>query len=1139
MAISTPTTKGNGTIPIAECSAPGSYWHEFVAPPAPGYWESLFAGFDFPPKLLVLPGRGDEAVGSGVAEKVAGSERMRRWADASAKNSVYFESMVLTAWGILLSRYLRMDDVAFHAVWAGSRAESRLQFPVRIKLEGRCFLQETLLAMEMQTQLSLGRTHATPMAVMPELETGVLFDPAGSAGVVDFESCGMGLAVEARRGVMRLFYRYVLPTEKSAERMLEHLFVILDQLATEELKRVSSVELLSADEWRKEMREWNETAKEFPPLTLHESFALMAAEMPEAVAVQSGGQVLTYGELDAYAGRLALKLRYRGAGPGERVAIVMERSFEYLVGMLAVMKSGAAYVPVDPQLPDERRGQMLRKSGVNIALMQVGDDDELCRGVRRIRVDLRELTAGQQLHCKGSEDDCAYVIFTSGSSGEPKGVAVRHSNATNEARSCIHSWGLERKDVLLQFASLSFDVSVEEIWTAWLSGSRLVLRDEATLASFEKFSQWVEKNEITVLNLPTAFWHSMVTAMVRGEGHLPKKVRLLVAGGEEASAATYAKWRAMVPAGMRFVNAYGPTETAVTATIYRDWCDPRAFEARVPIGRPVANTSHYVVDQYGNPQPQGVPGELWISGAGVATGYVGERELTSDRFFQDPYGIRDERLYRTGDLVFADEDGTFYYLGRCDRQVKVRGYRIEPGEVEAVLREHPEVSNAHFACRREAGGSPQLCAWVTATDDYWPSEPTLKQWLADRLPSWMQPSAIITMDKLPLTMSGKIDESALPTKNHQPIKSGYLAKEDERMLAQAWKEVIGAAPQMRETDFFEMGGDSLSAMALIGIVRQRFNVRMTLGTFYSHSALGGMIDRIRELINQGGGDLGELEWNSLVEIQPGQPTQTPLFLVHGIGGGILWGYRNLTKLLPRGLPVIAVSSRANDDLPEFETLDEMLVQYMKDLRQRQPVGPYRLGGYCLGGNIAHEMACLLEAEGEEVELVYFDAYPFLESEGKLRLRTMQEYARFSGNIVLKLRNLLAMTREAKVGHLSRMCRWGRNWVCEKVFKKTVRERAATLMNVNHYTPEQVALWGHHINLFADRPTGIFQGNASLLRTRSQPVFSIYSDDLGWGQVVKGKVNVDFISGHHETIFLDPDIRETAEAVRNAIKGEKA
>lgn len=1089
-----------------------------------------------------MPGRGDEHPGEGVAELDAAPEQMAKWVAAAAEQGIFFESMLVSAWSILLSRYLRVEDVAFHVIWANSPGEQHLQFPVRCQLNGLQSLAELMLAMESQTRGSLKHAKNAPMNELPELESGVLFDPNGTAEASDFGACPLGLAVEVRRGVMRLFYGGVLPTEKSAERMIAHLFVVLDQLSEQRASLQAGVSLLSAAEWQREIHEWNETTCLFPALTLHESFAAVLEKRPNAVAAQKGSQVLTYAEVDAYAGRLAQRLSERGAGPEERVAIAMERSFEFLVSMLAVMKTGAAYVPVDPELPEERRRFILRKSGVNLALVRKASGDDLCPAVRRMRVDLAELTGGDTHHYKGKPGDCAYVIFTSGSTGEPKGVAVSHGSSANNARACIQAWELTPDDVFLQFASPGFDVSVEEIWTAWLSGGRLVLQEDAAMVSFRDFCEWVRLRGISVMNLPTAFWHSLVSSMAHGETKLPVGVRLLIAGGEEVSVSVYEKWRSLVSREVRFVNAYGPTEAAVTSTMFRDWCDDRSRGFRMPIGRPIANVSHYVVDSYGNPQPQGIPGELWIAGAGVAIGYVSDAERTAESFQPNPFGVPGDRCYASGDLVFADEGGAFYYLGRGDRQIKVRGCRIEPGEIENVLREHPEVGDAYFCLHRESEGVAQLCAWVTPAGDYWPSESVLRVWLEDRLPPWMIPGAVITIDRLPLTSSGKIDESALPSKNRMPMKKGRLVNEEERLLARAWKEVIGVAPQMREQDFFEMGGDSLSAMVLVGRIMQHFHVRLGMSRLYANSKLGEMLDRVREL-EQSDQELNEIDWNSLVEVQPGVPAVNPLFLVHGIGGGILWGYRNLAKQLPENLPVIAFASRATDGLPEFETLDEMVEKYLADLLCRQPVGPYKIGGYCLGGNIAHELACRLEALGEDVELLLFDAYPFLGKEDKLQLGSLGECLRFGGNLLRKISNLLNMPWDEKWRNLGRMSRWGRKWVCDRLFKKRgnssdaapiKNSTAATLTHINQYTPDQLALWEHHLRLFDGHLNGELNGSAHVIRTHSQPLYSVYADDLGWKKIVRGGVTVDFLSSHHESIFLEPHVVETAAAVVAAL-----
>ncbi len=1124
------------------CHASSSSYREFEAKRA-GYWEKLFAGYEWRSPVRILGGRGDERSGVGWVESEFGMERAATWIEAAERHGLYFETMAAAAWAIVVSRYEGTDDVGFRTAWAGR--ENRVVFPMRCKLRGAESTVRVMRALERQGRKSMAWVSEATLGTQEAMKTVIAFDAAGTLDEGVFEDCPLGVVIEMRRGAFRLHYDEVLPSERAAERMLEHLANVLDQLTPGGRIRVSDVCLLTEDEQARHVDGWNRTAMSVDGGSLHARFLRTVSEVPGNCAAQIGQEALTYDELDLLSGRLAYRLRHnRGVTEGQVVAIVMERSLEFAVAMLGILKAGGVVLPIDSQFPEERRDRMMKIAGSRLALVR--DEDGVGRGEFAIR--LSTLAAGgRTLSIACSEDDPACILFTSGSTAEPKGVVLTHGGLLNNACACIGRWELGERDVALQFSNVSCDVLLEEVWTTWLSGGRLVfLEERKALASFPRFSEWVRRRGITVLNLPTAFWHSMVEAMSDEEARLPVSVRLIVVGGEQADATLYEKWRAIAGTHVRWVNAYGPTEASVTTTMFRDWVDESRFGDRVPIGRPTANAGALVVDQHGNPQPVGVPGELWISGAGVADRYLGESPVSAGRFISNRHrGLPGNRIYRTGDMVFADDDGQIYFLGRADRQLKVRGFRIEPGEVETILQQHPGVRSALLRCVGDTPKNARLIAYVTPDKESRPSEAHLLAYLRTRLPAFMEPHMIILLPHFPRLPNGKIDVEALPVEiSRETSTHGLIAKKDEKLLAEAWQATLEARPEHLEDDFFEMGGDSLKVITLIGMIHDRFEVRLPVAMIYNSPTLGLMIDRVREAVDLACGPDGA-DWNSLVTVRRGEESVRPLFLVHGIGGGIIWGYRNLAEHLPEELPVIAISSRANDGLPEFEDLASMVSHYIDDLKRRQPMGPYRLGGYCLGGNIAQEMARQLKADGEEVELLLLiDAYPFEDVEGGLALHAtgLRQLGRSLANVFHKLRNAASLPAKRKLARCRRLARWGWREVKKRIGAidpvRRLEETVKTLTDVEAHSEEELKLWEHHLGLFEGNVTGRYDGHTVLLRTRSQPVFSDYAEDLGWGRCLKSKVVVRRLPGHHESIFLEPGVRTTALHVRNLL-GEDA
>ncbi|HEY2739678.1 MAG TPA: amino acid adenylation domain-containing protein, partial [Thermoanaerobaculia bacterium] len=487
----------------------------------------------------------------------------------------------------------------------------------------------------------------------------------------------------------------------TAERMARHLLALLDSAAREPDVPVHELPLLNAEERRQLLAGWSGAAVAVPVAPLvHNQVAARAAETPGAVAIEAAGRSVTYRELAERSAALARHLRRLGVGPEVRVGVLAERTPEVMIGLLGVLEAGGAYVPLDPGHPAERLAWMLADAAAPLLLIPTEQAPAWAGNARTVALDAVPETDFEPPAAKPDPGNAAYVIYTSGSTGWPKGVVVEHRSLAAYTRDATAAYGIGPRDRVLQFASLGFDTSAEEIWPALTSGATLVLRDPEMIASVPRFVFALDDLAVSVLNLPTAYWHELAEGL--DEAPLPETLRRVILGGEAARAALLPGWRLSAAGSenqVALVNTYGPTEATIVTTRW-EVSSPATIPETIPIGRPIAGARVYVVDRRSQPVPQGVAGELWIGGAGLARGYLGRPDLTAAAFVPDPFsGESGARLYRSGDLVRFRDEGILEFLGRIDQQVKIRGFRVEPGEIESALLAHPEVRSAAVVLR--------------------------------------------------------------------------------------------------------------------------------------------------------------------------------------------------------------------------------------------------------------------------------------------------------------------------------------------------------------------------------------------------------------------------------------------------------
>ncbi len=764
-------------------------------------------------------------------------------------------------------------------------------------------------------------------------------------------------------------YNSDLFDRETVARMAERYRILLAGIGAAGQQPLAELPLLTPSETIQVLKTWNETTTEYPrDRGVHRLFEEQVDAAPDAVAVierpgsgVAGPRTVTYRELDLAANRLAHHLRGLGVVPRSTVGVALERSVDFVVAALAVLKAGASYVPVDPSLPLERLEMLLEEADV-VVLLTGGLLSPCPRtGIRTVSLDpaAPEIALASDARLRGDEsgDAPAYVMYTSGSTGRPKGVSVPHRAVARLVRNTNYI-NLTAADVVLACAPVSFDASTFEIWGSLLNGGRLVLH-MPVLPEPADLAKAIREHGVTTLWLTAGLFHLMTETHPEGFAGL----RQLLAGGDVLSPAHVRKALQHLQGGV-LINGYGPTENTTFTCCYR-MSDDAGIGETVPIGRPVSNTRVYVLDEGMRPVPPGVRGELWTSGDGLAVGYLNDARLTGERFLPDPFSDNPTaRIYRTGDIVRHRADGALEYRGRSDNQVKIRGYRVELAEVESSIARLPGVSACAVTAFAGPSGHRDLVAYVVATSDAPDVPARLKDELRRRVPDFMIPTRIVVLERLPLTGSGKVDRKALPGAADQDGETpGQRIPHTtlELALLSIWQRLLPGRAIRLDDDFFALGGHSLLAVRMVEMVAEATGHRLSLAALFH----GATIRLVARYLLEHADTRGSPE---LVVVQRGEPGVTPFAMVHGdlTGGGFYC--RRLAEAAGPAQPVFSIPPCPDDTL-ETLTIQGMARRHLEALRREQPAGPYQLGGYCIGGLVAFEMARQLRAAGEEIDLL--------------------------------------------------------------------------------------------------------------------------------------------------------------------------
>jgi len=754
----------------------------------------------------------------------------------------------------------------------------------------------------------------------------------------------------------------------------EHFRFVLEQVLANPQNALSDFNMLTGQQ-ETQLREWSGSVSPYPrDLAAHALFEKQAARTPAATALVFGNQAMTYAELNRRANQIARLLAARGLRPGELAGLCLPKSMEMIAAVLGVLKASGAYLPLDPAYPAEHlrtilgdaRPALVIADASTRAVLPVDERDLILLDA------LSEEIASQpddNLNLPVKPDDLVYCIYTSGSTGHPKGVLVEHRSLVNFTNGAQRYYHIQPGDRMLQFASLNFDTSAEEIFPTLCSGAALALRSGDMLDSIPRFIERCREWELTILDLPTAFWHELVQYLEKSHEKLPEKIRLIIIGGERVSPAHLSTWHSLGMESVHLDNTYGLTEcTCVAARCRLTAQERREYSQReAPIGKAIDNVRLYVLDENRRRLPPGVAGELYIGGECLARGYLNLPELTDERFLPDPFAqAAGARMYKTGDLVQWRRDGSLEYLGRSDEQIKIRGFRIEPGEIESALMQFKGIQDAVVIKREDPAGTEQLLAYLVMEGDARLPEKELRGYLNSKLPKYMQPAYYTALNEFPVSPNHKIDKRALPDPDWARARGGEERKgpetpAEEKMLA-IWEQALGRQGIGVEDNFFDIGGHSLLAARMMTEVESAFGVTVPLVTLLEKPT-------IRELTRTISATGWKPAWKSLVSLKA-NGSRAPLFLVHAVGGDVL-SYRRLAQhLADLTRPIHGLRAQGLDGTtPPLENIEDMAAFYIKEIREIQPQGPYFLGGYSFGGTVAYEMAQQLAAAGEKTDLL--------------------------------------------------------------------------------------------------------------------------------------------------------------------------
>ena len=932
----------------------------------------------------------------------------------------------------------------------------------------------------------------------------------------------------------RFEYNRRLFDESTIGRICDNYEVLLKSIANNSYSSVDSLTLLSATETKQVLNEWNQTQAQSLPQCIHKLFEARVHAHPNAVAIICQGQQLTYSELNTQANQLAHYLQSLGITTGSLVGLCIERSLSMVVAVLAILKAGGAYVPLDINNPPARIAFILEDAQIKVLLTQESLLKKISTKIEQIicvDTDWHSITQQPQNNLDRQVNlwDLAHIVYTSGSTGKPKGVMLSHKNLSHYAQSMQLALDVTSADTYLHRGSIALIVSARQLLMPLAQGATALIVTAAETRNPLEFFAIIKRHGVTIVDHVPSFWRNFWGILNQQDRDyrqnlLDNQVRLVAAGGEQVTPEIYQCWRETFKPDVQLANIYGQTEGTGVVTLYKI---PEQIDHRfksLPVGSPIPNMRVYLLDGDLQPVQIGVAAEIHISGDGVAMGYLNRPELTAEKFVDNPY-IKGERLYKTGDLGRYLSDGTLQFLGRVDRQVNIQGLRIELGEIEAVLSQSKLVVEAAVVVRENKLGET-LAAYIVPSKINPPTEEMLRNYLEQKLPSYMIPRTFIMVDSFPLTTSGKVDRRALSELNVGKLTEATIAPRDrlESEIIEMLQEILGIESISIEDNFIELGGNSLLAARLVTEIEQRYEQKIPVSMMFQASTPEALANIIRQKE-----PISDADSKCLVPIKQGN-SKPILFAIHNLGYGLEF-YRPMAKYLDADISIYGLSSSFSDepDKPHIRDIANLASYYADNVQKVQPQGPYYLMGVSFGGVVAYEIAQHLVSQGHEVRFLgLLDSHcPNKDSAHQNPRLKNRLYSHANKIRTIGARYILDRTKW-RIKATKDYIRYGlykMDWVRENFVDKTSRSFALS---------EYIQQTKEHQKVNKGYVMQPYPGSIVLFRATEDRDLK-----LEWQKFAQGGLNIIDVPGNHLGMLQEPNVQVLAEKIRLILQDKRS
>ncbi|MCC0175466.1 amino acid adenylation domain-containing protein [Waterburya agarophytonicola K14] len=1077
--------------------------------------------------------------------------------DFARQEKIPLKTIFLVAFKVLLYRYTSQNNIVVGCLdWYRDRQSNKLAIlPVKVEVAGNDSFSELLAST--QAQISTTEEHldlnidALSQALKqenPEFSVAsisqMLFRFFTSSSTTKTE---LGKTVFPRELCLEIIddsldmkyqieYDSDLYHQETIARISCNYQILLESLIANPQAAIASLALISKSEQDKVLFEWNQTQIAEETNCIHQLFEARVVNNPEALAIVCQGKELTYQELNQKANQVAHYLKSLGITKGSLVGLYLERSVTMVVGLLGIIKTGAAYVPLDLGNPQPRQAFILEDAGVSVLLTQASLLDKIPSQIEHnicLDRDWNEIAqfSPDNCGCEVTASDLALIVYTSGSTGKPKGVMITHGNLSHYANSMHRSLNVTSEDVYLHRGQVALIASARQLLMPLTQGAGVVILTEPEKRDPFLMFDTIKRYGVTIVDRVPSFWLGFSDIFRQLDQETKQsiqdnRVRLVATSGEQVALEVYDCWRETFGDRVKLVNLYGQTEGTGVVTVYHvpQQLD-RSFKS-LPVGSPIGNMRVYLLDEYLKPVPIGVVAQIHISGAGVAKGYLNRPELTAEKFIANPF-VEGERLYKTGDLGrylaalkdTASHNGSIQFLGRIDRQVNIQGLRIELGEIEAILSQNELIQEAAVVVRQNKLGET-LAVYLVPTQTPPPSVEILTNYLRQKLPTYMIPQEFIFVDKFPVTTSGKVDRIALSAGSQTEISTSIIAPRDrlESELVQLLQDILGIDRISIRDNFIELGGNSLLAARLVTEIEAKYEQKIAVSTVFQAQNIENLATLIRQ-------EESLATPECLVPIKQGNSTIN-LFAIHNLGYGLEF-YLPLAKYLDSNIAIQGLSSFLSNELdkPHPRDIRGLAAYYTRNLQQVQPQGPYYLLGVSFGGVIAYEIAQLLVSQGEEVKFLGM-VDSFFPNRNEVR-KYLPIKERFKGHI--------NKTSSQGINHVLNRLKWRIEYNLNTIQAKLheidwIRDNFIDRTSRNFAIVENIRWTNDHAKVNKDYAIEPYPGKISMFRAADD-----MDSKLDWQKLAQAGLAIYDVPGEHLSVLQEPHVRILAEKMQSVLQ----